>query len=190
MIKFKKLKKKIDRLQKDLYNPSGRASTMVKETLKDTAGFVAVQATTKIVGTKSGALREAISKSWEFKYNSPESIIASLYNPSKLTDYTRRSEKPKSIYNKRKYRPYWKLLLEGFGRGGYTLKVLVSSGNRRFFTSPFNPEIGKTLTVIKYIRHPGKEARDWYALLRTEYQNYFDKKFTKKQLNYLKEFGF
>ena len=184
---------KFNRIINDLKSPSGKYAAMLEQITADTANYVADKLSPTFFTSRTGTLIEGVRRSYIVKH--PQYI--ELTDEEKMDAYVNSHNKSKrSIYNKRVYPSYWHFIVEGWGgrKAGtgerYKLAYIVKNkeGNV-YITSPFNPDL-PNLTTIHIIRHPGREARDWYKILQTDYNKYFNDKLKEKTVDYLNGFKF
>lgn len=200
------------KMEEDMRNPNGVFMAMVKESLIKTNRYLADRIPQGVKSKQSKKMRrivQGVKKSWDIQTSPYKiSVVDEVKLSQVLGPYNR------SIYNSNIYKyggkrvdSFWQFILHGWaGRGGFTrtykypwmrgsLKgeyvssVLVFDKSRgsTYITSPFNPKVGKTLKVIREMRHKGKEPNNWYQ--RVPYKEYFVKQLQKGRAEYLKSFG-
>jgi len=185
----------------DQKNPNGRLAAIYKEEAAKTALWISERVANKkkYFMDETGRTREVIKQGWKVDF--PFVEFDNLDYIDKVARKLGRTRK--SRHNTRSYPPYYRFLLEGWGNlggrrsdprdtsEGYELAYIVQRGRsgQISITSPFNKNVGKSLRLIETIRHPGREARNWYLDLKPRYEEYFQKGIAKRNKAYFKSFG-
>ena len=173
---------KFTKLKRALRSGDGPFADAVKAAAKETAEYTAKEVFRDYFKERDGIFKRAIELG--YVVNFPYEI--SFPEEKKLDSYIRRygdNNKKKSIYNPRKYIPYWRFLTFGWGKeGGYRrdrykvfVKVLDTDTGETFITSPFNKEVKRSerYQILFIARHPGRAAANWIEELKSDYVQYF-----------------
>ena len=194
---IKRLEKSIDNILKDMDNPKGQLAKTLESSVANTADYFADRVNS-IGGFKSktGAIIQGLRQSYTIHY--PYSIT--LVDEDKMDNFVNsRNPMKHSRYNPNKYPSYWQLIWKGWGkRGGdttaepegYPLALWVKNNDsgETFITSPFNPN-SNSYFIVGIFRHPGREGRDWFEILETDYNKFLKDDFESKFAIYLKQMG-
>jgi hypothetical protein len=152
---------------------------------KETAAYLADRIDSYYFTDREGNIRDAVRQAYKVDY--PNAVY--IGDEKKMDRYFRENvHTERSVYNTRKYIPYWHFIAEGWGLFGgkrkrrYKLFVVIydEENQRTTRTSPFNPRVKNgEVQVLAVARHPGREARNWFVDLRDEYMGVFNKKSSK-----------
>ena len=200
------LKEQLINLKKDIENPNGRFTQIIKESVQSTASYLADSVMS--LGTfknRNGTIYNAIRNSWRVDrasnlcYLTDTDLMDKQIGPFKRS--SNQHTKREYTYNipelnfDGKVSSYWYFVLMGWGKEGnfrgdeydWIATVRDSSG-KIFRTSPYNREIGKSLEQINMQRHPGHAGKNWYKVLFNNYTEFYMQDFNRRGTVYISTF--
>jgi len=205
LFNFNPLVRQLKKLEKDVQNPNGKLTEILRESTRNTALYLAdLTLTLGTFNNRSSRIYEAIKSSWKIDRISNQYYITDTDEMDRLVGKYRVSTDQHTI---RKYSynipelnfngqitSYWYFILMGWGKeGGFGEKydwiaTVKDASGKVFRTSPFNRGIGADLKLLKMQKHPGHAGKNWYKVFNENYNNFFLQDFNKRAITYVRNF--
>lgn len=204
--KVRKYIKVLENLKRDLNNPDGEFARMVIGNSAQTVANFYADKVNSFANIHSSRIPYAVRQSWTINWDRKTVSIADTNKLNKYVGPIKRSPdnpNPNHYFyqtadGKEEATSPWWFILYGWGKKGgtrkdkYKLAVVIKTQEGYKITSPFNPNLkenGGDIKVVKTMRHPGRDAKNWYEVFSYAAKSVFEEELNKNISIYMKKMG-